>query len=143
MYNSNLFFLCVGLTLYTMPIGILLFWSRFYFIPDSLIISGSDIGMKRFYIVTKIILPLSKNTAISCALLSFLLAFNEYPRTYYLSGANVLVSEFLNGKLSSGADGSIYAGGSITIIITAVSILLMAIFYALFNNKGHVIKSKS
>jgi len=143
LYNSNLLFLCIGLTLYTMPIGVLLFWSRFYFIPDSLIISGKDIGMKRFYIVTKIILPLSRNTAISCFLLSFLLAFNEYPRTYYLSGADVLVSEFLNGKLSSGADGSIYAGGSITIIITAVSILLMALFQAIFNHKGQTVNAKS
>ena len=141
LYNSNLFFLCICLTLYTMPIGILLFWSRFYFIPESIIISGRDIGMKKFNIVSKIFLPLSQNTAISCVLLSFLLAFNEYPRTFYLSGSNVLISEFLNGKLSSGADGSIYAGGSITIIITAISILLTVFFNLLFNRKVQVIKA--
>lgn len=126
MYSSHLFFLIIGLTIYTLPFGVLLFWSRFYFIENSIIISAKDIGLENFFIITKIILPLSKATYINFLLLAFLLAFNEYPRTYYLSGACVLVSEFLNGKLSSGADESIYAGGSMTIIITALAILLLA-----------------
>jgi ABC-type spermidine/putrescine transport system permease subunit II len=68
-------------------------------------------------------------------MLSFLLAFNEYPRTYYLSGSYELLSEFLNGKLSSGTDESIYAGGSITIFITVVSIILLFIYSAFITRK--------
>lgn len=121
--NSNLFFLVIGLVFYTLPFGVLLFWSRFYFIDKSIIIAAKDIGLRKFYIITNIILPLSRTNMISCFLLSFLLSFNEYPRTYYLSGADELVSEFLNGKLSSGADESIYAGGSITVVITTIAII--------------------
>ena len=122
-YSSNFFFLIVGLTFYTLPFGVLLFWTRFYFIEQTTIVAAKDIGLQRFYIITKIILPLSKATVTTSFLLSFLLAFNEYPRTYYLSGSNVLLSEFLNGKLNSGADQSIYAGGSITIILTTILII--------------------
>lgn len=128
-YSSNFFFLIAGLTFYTLPFSVLLFWTRFYFIEQATLVAAKDIGLQRFYIITKIILPLSKATATTCFLLSFLLALNEYPRTYYLSGSNVLLSEFLNGKLNSGADESIYAGGSITIILTA----LLIIGYFVFN----------
>ncbi|MCB0537320.1 MAG: ABC transporter permease subunit [Bacteroidetes bacterium] len=127
-YSSNFFFLILGLTFYTLPFGILLFWTRFYFIEHTTLIAAKDIGLQRFHIVTKIILPLSKATTTTVFLLSFLLAFNEHPRTYYLSGSNVLLSEFLNGKLNSGADESIYAGGSITIILTAVLIVVYFVF---------------
>lgn len=122
-YSSNLFFLIIGLAFYTLPFSVLLFWTRFYYIDQTTLVSARDIGLQRFYIITKIILPLSKTTATICFLLSILLAFNEYPRTYYLSGSNVLLSEFLNGKLNSGADESIYAGGSITIILTTILIV--------------------
>jgi ABC-type spermidine/putrescine transport system permease subunit II len=140
-YGSNLFFLTIGLTLYTLPFGVLLFWSRFYFIQNSIITSAKDIGLKKIFIVTKIILPLSKPIVISCLLLCFLLAFNEYPRTFYLSGSKVLVSEFLNGKLSSGANESIYAGGSITIIITILLISLLALGYLIFRRKKRAFHS--
>lgn len=136
-YNSNLLFLIIGLTLYTLPFGVLMFWSRFYFIEDATIVAAKDIGVKKFYIITKIILPLSKATVISCMLLSFLLAFNEYPRTFYLSGPYVLVSEFLNGKLSSGANESIYAGGSITIIITVILIISLSLYNAFVSKKRY------
>lgn len=141
-YSSNLFFLIFGLTLYTLPFGVLIFWSRFYFIEDATIVAAKDIGVKNFYIITKIILPLSKATLISCILLSFLLAFNEYPRTYYLSGPYVLVSEFLNGKLGSGANESIYAGGSITIIITVVLIIVLSLYNALITRKRQLHKAE-
>lgn len=140
LYNSNLFFLIIGLTFYTLPYGVLIFWSRFYFIEDSIIVAARDIGLRRFYIITSVILPLSKATVISCFLLSFLLAFNEYPRTFYLSGADVLMSEFLNGKLSSGADESIYAAGSITVIITLAIIMLYSLIYFIFSDKKHFAK---
>lgn len=140
LYNSNLFFLIIGLTFYTLPYGVLIFWSRFYFIEDTTIVVAKDIGLRKFYIITKVLLPLSKATVISCFLFSFLLSFNEYPRTFYLSGADVLMSEFLNGKLSSGADESIYAGGSITIIITMLSIVIYSLVYFVFSNKKQFTK---
>lgn len=120
--SSNLFFLVLGLVSYALPIGVLLFWARYYFIDPTVIVAAKDIGMKRIPILAKVILPLSSATVTACFLLSFLLAFNEYPRTYYLSGSNTLLSEFLNGKLSSGADESIYAGGSSTILMSLVFI---------------------
>lgn len=64
--------------------------------------------------------PLSSATVSACFFLSFLLAFNEYPRTYYLSGSDTLLSEFLNGKLSSGAEESIYAAVGGIILVTAI-----------------------
>lgn len=143
MYNSNIFFLIIGLIFYTLPFGVLVFWARFYFIEDSTIVAAKDIGLKKFYIITKVILPLSKSTVISCFLLSFLLSFNEYPRTFYLSGADVLMSEFLNGKLNSGADESIYAGGSITIIITMLSIVIYSLVYFVSSNKKKFLTSQN
>lgn len=125
--SSNLFFLVFGLVSYTLPIGVLLFWARYYFIEPTVIVAAKDIGMKRIAILAKVIIPLSSATITACFLLSFLLAFNEYPRTFYLSGSYTFLSEFLNGKLSSGADGSIYAAGSGTILITA---LVIAVYVA-------------
>lgn len=136
LYTANLTFLIIGLTLYALPFGVLLFWTRFYFIENALLTSAKDIGIKTPYIIINIIVPLSKTTFISCLILSFLLAFNEYPRTFYLSGANILVSGFLNGKLSSGADESIYAGGSITIIMTALLIVILAVSYLFFTRNN-------
>jgi ABC-type spermidine/putrescine transport system permease subunit II len=123
IYSSNYFILIYGLIYYILPFNVLLFWTGYYFIDSPSLVAAQDIGMKRFYIISRIIWPLSKTTATTCFILSFLLVFNEYPRTYYLSGSTVLLSEYLNGKLNSGADESIYAGGSITIIITAIMIL--------------------
>ena len=45
------------------------------------------------------------------------------------------VSEFFNGKLSSGANESIYACGSITIIITVSLIILLSIYNAFITRK--------
>jgi hypothetical protein len=41
----------------------------------------------------------------------------------------------INGKLSSGTGNSIYAGGSITIFITVVSIILLFIYRAFISRK--------
>jgi spermidine/putrescine transport system permease protein len=133
--SSNIFFLIIAQTLYCFPLGVLIFWSRYYFIKDSLLIAANDLGMKKSLIILKIILPLSNATIISVFILSFLLVFNEYPRTYYLSGSFMFISEFLNGKLSSGTDSSIYAGGSITIFITVFFILIFSVFMSVFNKK--------
>lgn len=135
-YSSNLFFLIIGLTFYCLPFAVLLLWARYYFIEDSLITAARDLGIRKFYIVTKVILPLSSATIISCSMLSFLLAFNEYPRTYYLSGSYELLSEFLNGKLSSGTDESIYAGGSIAILVTLFTITAVGLYYFIQSNKN-------
>ena len=50
LYNENLFFLVIALTFYTLPFGVLLFWSRFYFIENSIITAAKDIGVKQPYI---------------------------------------------------------------------------------------------
>ena len=139
LYNSNLFFLILCLVLYSLPFGILIFWTRYYFIDDIIIKSSRDLGMNKLTITTKILLPLSSSAAISTFLLCFLLSLNEYPRTFYLSGAYVFLSEYLNGKLSSGTNSSIYAGGSLTIILAIVVILI----YLVYNWFTHSMKSTS
>lgn len=121
--KANLFFLYFGLLLYCLPFGIIILWTRYYFIDRSLITTSEDLGLNNKSIVLKIILPLSKTALISVFLFSFLLSFNEYPRTFYLSGSVEFLSEFLNGKLSSGTDNSIYAGGTFSILLTCLVIL--------------------
>lgn len=124
IYSSNYFILVLGLIYYILPFSVILFWTTFYYIDPITLIAAKDIGLKNIYVIIRIIFPLSKMTSITCFILSFLLAFNEYPRTYFLSGTSVLLSEYLNGKLNSGADESIYAGGSLTIIMTASMIFV-------------------
>jgi spermidine/putrescine transport system permease protein len=121
--KSNLFFLYFSLVQYCLPFGIIILWTRYYFIDEYLIITSQDLGLHKKSIILKILLPLSKTALISVFLFSFLLTFNEYPRTYYLSGSVEFLSEFLNGKLSSGTDNSIYAGGAISILITCFVII--------------------
>lgn len=123
IHRLNIAFLIFALTLYCIPFGILLIWSRYFFLDDTLLISARDLGMKKLSIIFKVIFPIVLPAIAACFLLSFLLAFNEYPRTYYLSGAHQLVSEYLYGKLSAGTDESIYAGGSLTVIITSVIVI--------------------
>lgn len=124
LYDVNLFFTIIGLMLYTLPFTILLLWSRYYFIDDAIIKSARDIGMNNIQINIKIILAMSITALISSLIFSFILALNEYPRTYYLSGHHNLLSEYLYGKLRSGADNSIYAGSGVTIIITYIFLLI-------------------
>ncbi len=135
LYDLNLLFLCFGLLLYCLPFGVLIFWTRFYFIDDIILKSAKDIGFFNSSIIFKIIAPLSSMALVSCFMFSFLLSFNEYPRTYYLSGFYMLVSEFLNGKLSSGADQSIYAGGSLIILLTSISTVLLGVAYLISKRK--------
>lgn len=134
LQKANLFFTIIGLTLYTLPFIILLLWSRFYFIDEAIIKSARDIGMKNRNINLKIVLPMSISTLISSFIFSFILSLNEYPRTYYLSGYHNFLSEYLYGKLRSGADESIYAGSGITILITCL-LLLLTFFVTRFEKR--------
>lgn len=122
MHRMNILFLTFALSLYCIPFCILLLWSRMYFFDKSLLTAARDLGMTRWNITIKVIFPIVLPAIAACFLLSFLLALNEYPRTYYLSGAHQFVSEYLNGKLSAGTDESIYAGGSITVVMTIILI---------------------
>ena len=120
--RANIFFLYFGLLIYCLPFSIIILWTRYYFIEKSLLIMSEDLGLNNKSIIFKIILPLSKSALLSVFLFSFLLSFNEYARTYYLSGSTEFLSEYLNGKLSSGTDNSIYAGGIISILINCIVI---------------------
>ena len=131
LQGSNLFFTLFALVLYTLPFIILLLWSRYYFINEEIIKSARDLGMKNKYINLKIVLPMSFSALVSVTIFSFILSFNEYPRTYYLSGYHNFLSEYLYGKLNSGLDESIYAGSSITIIITSVFLVITFLFMKL------------
>lgn len=121
--RSNLFFLFFSLLLYCLPFSIIILWTRYYFIERNILIVSEDLGMNNRSIILKVLVPLSKTALISSFLFAFLLSFNEYPRTFYLSGSTVYLSEYLNGKLSSGADNSIYAGGAVSILITCLVII--------------------
>lgn len=136
--RANLFFLYFGLILYCLPFGIIILWTRYYFIDKQLIAAGEDLGLSNKSIVLKIILPLSKTALVSVFLFSFLLTFNEYPRTFYLSGSVEFLSEYLNGKLSSGTDNSIYAGGTISILITCLTIFIYGTIIKFENLKNRV-----
>jgi len=125
--KSNIGFLIFGLLQYCLPFGIIILWTRYYLIDKNLFITSEDLGLNKKSILLKILLPLTKTALISVFLFSFLLTFNEYPRTYYLSGSVEYLSEFLNGKLSSGTDNSIYAGGTISVIITCIIIFVYAL----------------
>lgn len=128
--RSNIFFLIFSLILYCLPFTIIILWIRYYFIDVSLLKAGRDLGLNNTSMIKKIIIPLSKNAIINVFLFSFLLTFNEFTRTYYLSGSTEYLSEYLNGKLSSGTDNSIYAGATISILITIIIILV----YFAYNN---------
>jgi ABC-type spermidine/putrescine transport system permease subunit II len=136
--TSNLFLLIFGQIFYIIPFGIIIYWVRFYFIDISIIKSAQDIGMRNLTIALKVLLPLSKQTSVTGIIFGFLLVFNEYPRTYYLSGSNTLLSEYLYGKLSSGTNESIFAGGSITILITVFLILIYAFLYFVNSKKKYM-----
>lgn len=128
--SSNSLFLYLGLILYCLPFGIILLWTRYYFIEKGIFVASEDLGLSKKSIIFKVIIPISKFALINVLLFTFLLSFNEYTRTYYLSGSMEYLSEFLNGKLSSGTDNSIYAGATISIVITVLVIL----FYGLYHN---------
>jgi len=127
IYESTTFFLIYGLFLYVLPFNILFLWVRYFFIDNSILLSTNDLGMDSFNRYIKILFPLTKSTIFSCALLSFLLIFNEYSRTFYLSGSKEFLSEFLFGKLNSGADPSIYAASSISIFISIFCLLIFLV----------------
>jgi ABC-type spermidine/putrescine transport system permease subunit II len=128
LYNANILLMICGLTLYCLPFSVLILWARYYFIDRSLLIIASDIGVEGKCIISRIILPMSFQALVSCATLNFLLAFNEFPRTYYLSGAYVFISEFFSGKLNSGTDDSVYAGASLVVISTVFLIIAFSVF---------------
>ena len=57
--RSNVLFLYFGLLLYCFPFGIIILWSRYYFIEIGIITVSEDLGLKNSSIILKIILPLS------------------------------------------------------------------------------------
>ena len=123
-YRSNSFFLYFGLVTYCLPFTIIILWTRYYYMEKTLFAVSNDLGLNTNSIIFRILIPLSKSAIISAFLFSFLLSFNEYPRTFYLSGSTVYLSEYLNGKLSSGTNNSIYAGGSVSIFVTCIVIVI-------------------
>lgn len=140
-HNSNLLFTVFGLMLYCLPYLVLILWVRYYFIDNEIIQSAKDIGMNNLNINFKIIFLLSIPNIISAFIFCVILSLNEYPRTYYLSGHHTFLSEYLFGKLGSGANESIYAGSGLTILITFGLVLLTFILFKLLKSKKATIES--
>jgi spermidine/putrescine transport system permease protein len=128
-YGSSLPVWVAGLIAFTLPYNVLILWSGFYFIDPAVIRSARDLGFSNRSVFLKVILPLSTVPLSSCAMLTFLLSLNEYSRTYYLSGSMEGLSEYLNGRLSSGTDESIYAGAVLTVLITLVIVMILYVIY--------------
>lgn len=125
--GSNLFTLTICLIMYGIPYIVLFMWVRFYFMDDTLLKVGRDLGMSSKSLLFNIILPTSKITISTSGVFIFLLVFNEYSRVSYLSGAEIFLSEFIYGKLYSGTNYSVYAGSSLVIIFTAIPIIILLI----------------
>jgi spermidine/putrescine transport system permease protein len=128
-YGLNLLFLVLGLAFYCLPYGILILWARFYFINDSVVNAAKDLGLNKFSKTMKYILPLWRVLIFSAITLSAILAFNDYPKTYYLSGSYEFIREFFNGESSPESDKSAYTAGSMTIFITLIGVITLGIYY--------------
>lgn len=126
LYSYAGFFHWLSLLLGILPYTILLIWGLLSLLDTNLIYAARDLGSKELNIVLFIILPLSLPAVVSSFFLSFLLSLNEYSKTFYLSGSNQYLSEYLNGKLTSGADASVYAAGGLNVFL-ALAFLLAVI----------------
>lgn len=102
---------------------------------QNLIAAGRDLGVDDRVILRKVVLPLSIPGLMNSTVLAFLLAVNEYAKTFFLSGSDTYISEMMVGKLRSGADPSIYAAGGLNILLAGFFIV---VFYVgdKFLNRG-------
>lgn len=114
------FSICLGI----LPYAILVLWGVLNTLDINMFAAAHDLGANKTAIIRRIIIPLAMPGIISAFLLSFLLTFNEYIRTFYLSGALQYLPEYLNGKLMSGADASVYAAGGLNVALAIIFLII-------------------
>jgi spermidine/putrescine transport system permease protein len=95
-------------------------------VRNSWLMAASDLGAswgRRFLDVT---LPLIRPGLVSAFLFAFLLSLNEFSRAFYLVGRQNTLPIEMFGKMSSGANPTIYA---LSGAIFAVSILCVGLIF--------------
>jgi spermidine/putrescine transport system permease protein len=115
-----------GHLLWAMPFAFIVILTSMGSVRNSWLMAASDLGAswgRRFLDVT---LPLIRPGLVSAFLFAFLLSLNEFSRAFYLVGRQNTLPIEMFGKMSSGANPTIYA---LSGAIFAVSILCVGLIF--------------
>jgi spermidine/putrescine transport system permease protein len=116
-----------GHLLWAMPFAFIVILTSMGSVRNSWLMAASDLGAnwgRRFLDVT---LPLIMPGLISAFLFAFLLSLNEFARAFYLVGRQNTLPIDMFGKMSSGANPTIYAlsGAIFAVSIICVGLILV------------------
>ncbi|MEM6299751.1 MAG: ABC transporter permease subunit [Bacteroidota bacterium] len=131
LYEVSYLFQAYALTIKALPFAVFMIWGMLKELDQNLVKASRDSGASNQVTAIRIILPLTVPALVSAFLLSFLLSFNDYGITSYLSGATEYLSEYINGKVNSGADPTVFASGGINILMASLFMLVSFLVYKL------------
>jgi len=113
-----------GHLLWAMPFAFIVILTSLGAVRRSYLMAASDLGASYWQRFRDVIFPLIRTGLISAFVFSFLLSLNEFVRAFYLVGRQNTLPIEMFGKMSSGANPTIYA---LSGAIFAASILVVAL----------------
>ncbi|MFZ9010180.1 MAG: ABC transporter permease, partial [bacterium] len=106
------------------PIATLVIAIRAYSFDPALEDAARDLGCTTFQILREVTIPLLWPGVVSAGLFAFLLSWGNFPLSLFTTGADSTLPEWLYAKMVSGYSPLIPAVGILTVIASAVTILL-------------------
>lgn len=118
----------VAHVLWAFPFSFLVLLTSASSITDDLLLASSDLGANEFETFRYVIYPLIKPGLISATIFSFVLSFNEFARTFYLTGDTNTVPTFVWASLQVEFSRELYAVAG-TAVMLSLTLIGIGTFY--------------
>jgi spermidine/putrescine transport system permease protein len=114
----------VAHVLWAFPFSFLVLLTSASAVTDDLLLASSDLGANEFETFRYVIYPLIKPGLISATIFSFVLSFNEFARTFYLTGNTNTVPTFVWASLQVEFSRELYAvaGSAVMLSLSLIGI---------------------
>ena len=121
---------------WTLPFAVLVMFSVFRRLNPAYEEAGRDLGASPLQVFRWITLPMITPAVIGIALMSFTLAYDEFPRSSMVSGANNTLPLELVAFMTIRASPAIYALGTVTTILSLLlAVVVLTIVFRTSHNR--------
>lgn len=110
----------LGHTIHAVPFVTLMIRTRLSTMPRSYVESAKDLGADEIIAFTRITLPYLKPALVGAMVFCVLLSFDDFVRTYFLSGYEATLPMLIFARLRSGLSPEINAMATIVLVVTAI-----------------------
>jgi len=115
----------VGHVMWTFPFAFVALLMTVSGVPEEALEASSTLGSNEFETLKNVILPQISTGILAASIFSFVLSFNEFYRTFYLSGSDNTVTTFIFKQMNVDLSPELFAVAGTTAV---VSILLIGGF---------------